>query len=159
MSVFLWTYMNITIRIWIIMFIRIGLLVLNAGNGWEWGLLGLQLITTMDHSLIPSLWPHVLLVQSINGRFGIPSINIYHELPVVKGVGHQSPLWINQLMGKGHLSGVGFYVPLCFTSPNSWGYVEIISNRYGFRWCETNPQELGHQSQALSMSPILSPDH
>ena len=28
------------------------LLVLNAGNGWEWGLLGLSL---MDHSLIPDL--------------------------------------------------------------------------------------------------------
>ena len=30
------------------------LLVLNAGNGWEWGLLELSLMITMDHSLIPS---------------------------------------------------------------------------------------------------------
>ena len=28
-------------------------LVLNAGNGWEWGLLGLLFMVTMDHSLIP----------------------------------------------------------------------------------------------------------
>ena len=27
--------------------------VLNAGNGWEWGLLGLLLIVIMGHSLIP----------------------------------------------------------------------------------------------------------
>ena len=30
------------------------LLVLNAGNGWQWGLLGLSL-TLMDHSFIPDL--------------------------------------------------------------------------------------------------------
>ena len=29
------------------------LLVLNAGNGWDWGLLGWLLIVIMDHSLIP----------------------------------------------------------------------------------------------------------
>ena len=29
------------------------LLVLNAGNGWEWGLLGLSLMIVMDRSLIP----------------------------------------------------------------------------------------------------------
>ena len=27
------------------------------------------------------------------------------------------------------ITGVGFYVPLCFTSPNYWG--DFISNRYG----------------------------
>ena len=29
------------------------LLVLNAGNGWEWGLLGWLLIVIVDHSRVP----------------------------------------------------------------------------------------------------------
>ena len=31
----------------------LNLLVLNAGNGWEWGLLGRLFIVIMDHSPIP----------------------------------------------------------------------------------------------------------
>ena len=31
------------------------LLVLNVGNGWEWGLLGYLLMVLTDHSPIPDL--------------------------------------------------------------------------------------------------------
>ena len=33
------------------------------------------------------------------------------------------------VFGAGHWTGVGFYVPLCFISPNYQG--DIISSRYG----------------------------
>jgi hypothetical protein len=44
---------NNKIRIQSIFFTLDVLLVLNVGNGWEWGLLGLLLIVIVDHSLIP----------------------------------------------------------------------------------------------------------
>ena len=44
---------------------------------------------------------NVLLVEIEGPGAGIPYINIYHHLPLK--VNLQSPLFINQPMGKGHL--------------------------------------------------------
>ena len=54
------------------------LLVLNARNGWDWGLLGLSLLITMDHSLIPDLFRTSKFTSDILKKTGYS--HLYHLL-------------------------------------------------------------------------------